>query len=149
MKRRRVTHTTILTPKEIELAAEGIAKLFGPHIMSSLSSLGSNSRDHLRYHPLGASCREARERRGLTVRDTARQLRAPQYRLRAIENATFGEIEPKLLKHYIGFLKLDSWLARWARANPEMARRLGVRGAAANQGTRSGIKSRGRNLTTG
>ncbi len=30
MKRRRITHTTILTRKEIELAAEGIAKLFGP-----------------------------------------------------------------------------------------------------------------------
>ena len=149
MKRRSVTHTTILTRKEIELAAEGIAKLFGPRIMSSLSSQGSDLRDHVRYHPVGASCREARERGGLTVRDAARHLRAPQYRLRAVENSSFAEIEPEILKQYVGFLKLDSWLARWARANPELARRLDVRRDAAGQGARSGIKSHGRNLTTG
>ena len=149
MKRRSVTHTTILTRNEINLAAQGIAKWFGPHIMSSLSSRGSDLRDHLRFHPVGASCTEARERRGLTVRDVARHLRVPQYRLRAVESSLFPEIEPEVLKQYVGFLKLDSWLARWARANPGLARRLGVGRGAAGQGARSGHNSHGRNLTTG
>jgi len=149
VKRRRITQTTILTPREVELAAEGIAKLLGPRVMSTLSSTGSSIRDGVRFHPVGASCTEAREQRGLTLRDAAHRLRAPQYRLRAVENSSFAEIEPEILKQYIGFLKLDSWLARWARANPELARRLGVSRRAAGQGARSGIKSHGRNLTTG
>lgn len=149
MKRRRIRQTTILTPKEVEVAAEGIAKLFGPRIMSNLSSRGSSIRDGVRFHSVGASCTEAREQRGLTLRDAAQHLRAPQYRLRAVENSSLAEIKPEILKQYIGFLKLDSWLARWARANSELARRLGVSRRAADQGARSGIKSHGRNLTTG
>ena len=131
------------------MAAEGIAKLFGPRIMSNLSSRGSSIRDGVRFHSVGASCTEAREQRGLTLRDAAQHLRAPQYRLRAVENSSLAEIKPEILKQYIGFLKLDSWLARWARANSELARRLGVSRRAAGQGARSGIKSHGRNLTTG
>ena len=149
MKRRRITQTTILTPKEVEVAAEGIAKLFGPRIMSNLRSPGGSIRDGVRFHPVGARCTEAREQRGLTLRDAARHLQAPQYRLRAVESSLFAEIEPEVLKQYVGFLKLDSWLARWARANPGLARRLGVGRGAAGKGARSGLKTHARNLTTG
>ncbi len=148
MTQRRIKQTTILTRREIGLAVEGIRKMLGPEIMSTLSSHSLGPRDHVRYHPVGASCREARERRGVTVRDVARQLRVPQYRIRAVENASLREIEPTILKQYAGFLKLDAWLARWVRANPDLARRLGVRRGGVSEGSRTDPKSRGRNLTT-
>src|SRR5437870_4512753 len=65
------------------------------------------SEDTIRWHALGARCAEARGARG--IREVSVALGIPQYRLRAIER---GHIE--------------AWVARWCRANPELARRVGL-----------------------
>ena len=45
----------------------------------------------------------------------------PQYRLRAIENGLLREIRAGLARRYFHFLGIDEWVARWCRANRELA----------------------------
>jgi hypothetical protein len=71
----------------------------------------------VRMIPLGVRCSEAREQLGASLKDIARQLRVPQYRLRAIESGSPREVRLDVLQKYIVFLRLERWYAKWRRAN--------------------------------
>ena len=83
-----------------------------------------HSEDAIRWHALGARCAEARGARG--IRDVSVALGVPQYRLRAIERGHLREVRPDLARRYFHFLGIEAWVARWRRANPELARRAGL-----------------------
>lgn len=82
------------------------------------------SEDPIRWHALGARCAAARGARG--IRDVSVALRIPQYRLWAIERGHLSEVRPDLARRYFRFLGIEAWVARWRRANPELARRAGL-----------------------
>jgi hypothetical protein len=82
------------------------------------------SEDTIRWHALGARCAEARGARAM--RDVSVALGIPQYRLRAIERGHLTEIRPDLARRYFHLLGIEAWVARWCRANPELARRVGL-----------------------
>ena len=50
----------------------------------------------------------------------------PQFRLRAIENGLLSEIRPELAHKYFRCLGIEEWVARWCRANRELAQRAGL-----------------------
>ncbi|RPI52857.1 MAG: hypothetical protein EHM55_15455 [Acidobacteria bacterium] len=77
------------------------------------------SEDTIRWHPLGARCAEARGTRG--IREISVALGIPQYRLRAIERGHIRESRPDLARRYFHFLGIEAWVARWCRANSELA----------------------------
>jgi hypothetical protein len=83
----------------------------------------ARSEDMIRWHALGTRCAEARGARG--IREVSLASGIPQYRLRAIERGHIGEIRPDLACRYFQFLGIEAWVARWCRANPELARRIG------------------------
>ena len=82
------------------------------------------SEDTIRWHALGARCAEARGAR--EIREVSVALGIPQYRLRAIERGLRREIRPDLARRYFHFLGIEAWVARWCRANRELARRVGL-----------------------
>lgn len=82
------------------------------------------SEDSIRWHALGTRCAEARGARG--IREVSVALGVPQYRLRAIERGHLSEVRPDLARRYFHFLGIEAWVARWRRANPELARRAGL-----------------------
>ena len=73
----------------------------------------------------------------------------PQYRLRAIDCGHLREIRPDLARRYFHFLGIEAWVARWCRANRELARHVGLlddapqrrRAPGTREGRRGGYES--------
>jgi ribosome-binding protein aMBF1 (putative translation factor) len=87
----------------------------------------------VRLFSLAKRCSAARERRGLTIADVAKELKLPQYRLKAIESCRVAEVQPHVVEQYIRFLGLNRWFSRWTDANqrtPATVRRLTSRAKA-------------------
>jgi transcriptional regulator with XRE-family HTH domain len=78
----------------------------------------------VRLLPLGARCTQARARVGASVKDVARRLGVPQYRIRAIESGSLGYIRLDVLQAYVAFLGLERWYAKWRRANAALSAEL-------------------------
>jgi len=114
------------TDAEVEELARRVIENFPPGAAQVLAGYGIDPRDGIRFHPVATRCREARERRGLTIKSAARELRIPQYRLRDVENSRTNRIEPEVLARYLALLDLGRWFARWKAHNPELAAKLGA-----------------------
>jgi hypothetical protein len=82
--------------------------------------------DVIRWHSIGVQCQQARASRGLSIRHASVGLRIPQYRLQAIESGALREFRADMARRYFRFLEIDPWIARWCRANPDLARRAGL-----------------------
>ena len=68
--------------------------------------------------------KDARGARG--PRDGGVASGVPQYRIRAIESGHRSEIRPDVVHEYFRFLGIEDWVARWCRANRELAIRAGL-----------------------
>jgi transcriptional regulator with XRE-family HTH domain len=115
----------------------GIAATFGPPLMELVQKAGLSIEDTIRFHLVSKKCREERERAGLSIRDAARRLSVPQYRIRAVESVEIRNVAPMFLRNYLNFLGLTEWYSEWAHANAELAGRL-----------EGGITSEGRHPAT-
>ena len=114
MKRRK---QAILTEAEV-LAVSDAAVVFFRRNLGDHPFLNRTQVERtVRVLPLGARCSGARERVGVSVKDVARQLRVPQYRVRAIEAGSLRQIQLDVLQKYIAFLGLERWYTKWRRAN--------------------------------
>ena len=82
------------------------------------------SEDTIRWHALGQCCQEARGVRGL--REVSVGSGIPQYRLRAVESGRLSEIRADVARRYFSFLGIEDWVARWCRANQDLAARAGL-----------------------
>ncbi len=111
------TKQAILTEAEVaavsDAAVEFLRRNLGDHPFFTRTRVERT----VRMLPLAARCSEARERLGASVKDVARQLRVPQYRVRAIESGSLREIRLEVLQKYIVFLGLQRWYAKWRRGN--------------------------------
>ncbi len=70
---------------------------------------GLNLEDNLRFQTVTVRLWEAREDRGMSLKDAAAALKVSQYRLRDIEDGRLKNILRDVLIDYVGFLKLKSW----------------------------------------
>jgi hypothetical protein len=87
----------------------------------------------VRYMSVAEKFGAARAKANKTLREMAKSLRVPQYKLRAIEGNGSAEIDPVLFRRYAQALGLLRWVSRWIMANRALARQLGLereRGAA-------------------
>ncbi|MGH7848100.1 MAG: helix-turn-helix domain-containing protein [Candidatus Binatia bacterium] len=115
----------ILSEDEIRLISRRLGKVMSP-IFGELSSLyGVNIEDTVRFQAVATRLREAREHRGMDFKAAAKALGIPQYRLRDIEECRLKNLKSSALRRYIDFLGLGRWFARWRKANPKLAARLG------------------------
>jgi hypothetical protein len=128
--------TSILNDEEVEFLMNEISLALGEKTMGVVRSLGLVPSDGVRWGSLQARCEEERERRGLSLKDVSRELKIPQYRLRAIEGGRLKELRPNLAHRYFRYLGIDSWVRRWSRANDELARRSGIKPFPRSRGDR-------------
>lgn len=113
-----------------QLGVENIvAKLreaMGPEIMDICDRLGVDTEAIIRYSPLGDKFRDERARLNLSIKEVAAQLKVPQYRIKAIEEGHFREINLEVFHKYCRLLKMDDYVADWCRKNAELAGELGL-----------------------
>jgi transcriptional regulator with XRE-family HTH domain len=102
----------------------GIAATFGSPLMELVQKFGFSVEDTIRFHLISKKCREERERAGLSIKDAARRLSVPQYRIRAVESVEIRNVAPMVLRNYLDLLGLTDWYSEWAHANAELARRF-------------------------
>lgn len=126
----------ILTEDEVRAFAKATKDLLGPEIMARSNKYHPSVEDGPRYMSLAARLEDARTERGLTLKDAAKELGAPRYRLEDVEKGHLRELNPALLSMYVDVLGLKSWFRKWKKANPELSERLGLAtgaGAARNK----------------
>jgi hypothetical protein len=113
----------ILSAMEVRLLDREVRRV----LMTSFPGIEphlTRSEDMTRWQALGARCREARGARG--IRDVSVASGIPQYRVRAIESGHLREVRADLARRYFRFLGIEAWVARWCRANRELAGRVGL-----------------------
>jgi hypothetical protein len=123
---RRLTHrpSAILSAADVGRLTAELRRIMAASFPGLPASALARNEDTIRWHPLGARCREARGPR--SIRDVSVALGIPQYRLNAIEQGRLSEIHGDLARRYFRFLGIDTWVARWCWANRELAARAGL-----------------------
>lgn len=116
--------STILNTTEIRLLNRALQRVLVSSFPGLSASILDRSDETIRWHAVGARCAQARGARG--IRDVAIALGIPQYRLRAIEAGQLTEVRIDLARRYFRFLEIKDWIARWCRANRELAARVGL-----------------------
>ncbi len=106
--------TKILTDDEVSAVADAIRETFGT------SAAKVDLEQTVRFLSLSKACQGAREQRGLSIKEAAALLKAPQYRLKAIEQGSLRLIQPDILRAYVGLLELGAYFEEWAAANPAL-----------------------------
>lgn len=123
-KKLAADRSAILNEAEVRLLSRELQRV----LVSSFPPLPEDVLDHaddtIRWHALGARCAQARGARG--IRDVAIALGIPQYRIRAIESGLLTDLRLDLARRYFRFLAIEEWVARWCRANHELATRVGL-----------------------
>lgn len=116
--------TAILDLAEIRLLNRELQHALVLSLPRLPADILDRSEDTIRWHALGARCAQARGTRG--IRDIAVATGIPLYRLRAIEIGRLTEFRLDLAGRYFRFLGIEAWIARWCRANRELATRAGL-----------------------
>lgn len=116
-----------VTDAELAYIAQRIRETLGPEVMAHMASLGLDVETTLRMKALGELFVDAREAKGLTLKEAAAQLRAPQYRVRDVE-AGARRLDPGVLARYAGMLGIGRGVRAWARRYPDLAAPIGLPG---------------------
>lgn len=136
-KEARQLRCKILTDDEVRALAKATKAFLGPEIMAISKSYDLSIEDSLRYMSLSARLEDSRTARGLTLKETAKELKVPKYRLEDVEKGAIKNLMPGLLVEYVAFLGLKAWLGKWKKANADLSARLGL---AAGTGIQAGEK---------
>ncbi len=116
--------TAVLTADDVQLLDRELRRA----LVDSFPNLPARALDHsadiIRWSSLSACCKEARGTRG--VRDVSVATGIPQYRLRAVECGRLSEIRADFARRYFRFLGIEEQVAKWCRANRELAARAGL-----------------------
>ena len=119
--------TSILSDAEVKIVTREIRRILGREFFARIKGSHVRMGDTVRWSSLRARCEEAREKRGVTLKEVSSELKIPQYRLRAVEQGSFSELKPEFVHRYFQYLGIESWVTRWARGNADLARRSGIR----------------------
>jgi len=143
------TKAEFLSDDLVTQVTAAVSSTLGPSVMELAETYGVKLEDVVRFQAVARRCVEARERSGLSMKDVAKRLGAPQYRIRGIESGQIMQIQHGFVELYLDLFGLSSWYAEWSAANPALAQRLGSMGSRAkhrSKGQRSssdGISFRG------
>ncbi|MCZ6548322.1 MAG: helix-turn-helix domain-containing protein [Deltaproteobacteria bacterium] len=125
-KKAQALRQKILLEDEIRLISQRLREVMGQPFIDLPEQYGLNLEDNLRFQTVTVRLREAREDRGMSLKDAAAALKVQQYRLRDIEDGRLKNILRDVLINYVGFLKLKRWFGRWKGANPAVIWRIDI-----------------------
>jgi hypothetical protein len=114
---RKLTTTSILNNDELAILANGIHQVLGESVTLAVEAYGLDVEAILRFMPVAEKCRIARTRKDLSLKDAARALRVPQYRLKDIEENRVGAVDQAVLVLYIELLDIKQWFSQWKAKN--------------------------------
>jgi hypothetical protein len=117
---------SILTDADVRILSAEVGRALGPGFATVVGPWSHRLEDVLRWSSLKARCEQARADRGVSLKDVAKVLRLPKYRLEAVESGRLNELLPEVARRYFQFLDIEAWVRRWSRANRELARRAGI-----------------------
>ena len=120
-------NSRILTTADVSALAKAVRVVIGPDVSKLALTLGVQAEEIIRFQSVAEQCTRARESRGSTFKDRAEILRVPQYRLKAIERSSLGEIRGEILAHYAEVLEIDQSLYKWVAANAALATKLNLK----------------------
>jgi hypothetical protein len=98
----------------------GIHQVLGESVTVAVEAYGLDVEAILRFMPVAERCRIARARKDLPLKDAARALRVPQYRLKDIEENRVGAVDRAVLDLYIELLDMKQWFSRWKAQNSSL-----------------------------
>lgn len=125
-KKIRRNRARILSDEEVDLLASGVRAVLGAAFAELPRGITVRVGDVVRWASLRARCEQARAQQGLSIKEAALALRLPQYRLKAVEAGSPSEIKAEMAWSYFQLLGIERWVKRWARANRELALRMGI-----------------------
>ena len=117
---RKLTTTSILNNDELAILANGIHQVLGESVTLAVEAYGLDVEAIVRFMPVAEKCRIARARKDLSLKDAARALRVPQYRLKDIEENRVGAVDQAVLVLYIELLEIKQWFSRWKAQNSSL-----------------------------
>ena len=117
---RKLTTTSILNNDELAILANGIHQVLGEGVTLAVEAYGLDVEAILRFMPVAESCRIARVRKDLSLKDAARALGVPQYHLKDIEGNRVGAVDQAVLVLYIELLDMKRWFSRWKAQNSSL-----------------------------
>lgn len=82
--------------------------------------------DGMRFVSVAQKCAARRQSQGITLKEAAKAIGAPQYRLKDIEQGSLRDVQVPILLRYIDFFGLKRWFGQWKAANCSLADRFGL-----------------------
>ena len=122
----KLDETRILSEEEVAQITKVLRKILREEFPSIQPGLLSSVEDTVRMQSLCSRFRQARESMSLTFKEVATRLKVPQYRLRAVEEGPFSEIDSTVFTKYSDFLGLDQLVSQWVESNRKLATKLGI-----------------------
>ena len=95
-----------------------------PNLKEVLDKYDIRPKDMIRFRMLAEMCQSEREKRGITFKQIALNLKVPQYKLKYIESSSVKNINVYILESYIDYLSLRKWFSGWKRHNIDVYNRL-------------------------
>ena len=116
--------TRIPDNNQVNLVRDRLRSILPPQAKILMKSMGINCEEIIRWMPLAQHYERTREEMGVSIKEAAKSLKVPHYRIKAIEKGHFQEIRPDVLLAYTDLLGLQSWLSQWKDANPRLADKI-------------------------
>lgn len=117
----------ILSDADIRYLAERTQKLLHESFPSVFEKSHSEAmEDSIRFMSVTQKCAARRLSKGITIKEAAKAIRVPQYRLKDIEQGSLRDVQVPVLLPYLDFLGLKRWFGQWKAANRSLAERLGL-----------------------
>ena len=115
----------ILTDREVRYLASQVEVALAS-LPQSTRAAAPAAEDMVRWSAVAARCKQTREERRWTTADAATVLKVARYKIDAVEKGPVRGYELEIAVRYFRLLGLETWIARWARSNRELAQRQGL-----------------------
>ena len=124
---KKIKVAQILSDVDIRYLAERTQKLLHESFPSVFEKNYSEAmEDSIRFLSVAQKCSARRQSKSISIKEVAKAIGAPQYRLKDIEQCSFRDVQVPIRLRYIDFLGLKRWFGQWKVANRSLAERLGL-----------------------
>jgi len=106
--------------QEADVIAAKMKEMLGPEAAAVVERSGLNANQMIRFMYIGSMCRSNRERKALDLKSISKQLKIPQYRLKAVEASDVGGVLPEVLEQYADFLGVGEVVEVWKEENEDI-----------------------------
>lgn len=80
--------------------------------------------DMIRFRVAADKIKSTREKKGVTLKNAALEMKIAKYKLKSIEEGSMKYINLDILNQYIDWLKIRSWFGKWKKHNPDVYKRI-------------------------